>query len=418
MGNGGWGFSGFVDGAPEAPSAGDSPAPEGQAVETPSGEQYHPSLVDPDTGQPLLIHDGMYEGGEPGQVWHDYAGWVSPEEAAQLIAERRQQIADRERELAAWERETEEAFARNRTQREERYAAEREAEAAARQRDEARRAREAHIDQGLERIIENNRVDAAWMERWERAQDAADQGDPSQLEALYRESLRNQIQEGTRTAQAEIEYEQRLAVGEWTARGVEMASRGALMAVGGQVVAAHGVLAGVAASATGMGSIQGASEGAEAQAQGKDAAEIARRTAGGFLSGAKDGAVGTVTGLPGTSSTVRVLLPAATDAAETYIRTGDGRRALASGVIGAVGGAAGEGVDAMLPPGATRTATGAVVNATTAGATSVAVNGGTFQEGFVNGLASDLATRSWRTDRWPGCRPVLGSRRSGNRRRS
>lgn len=351
-----------------------------------------PRFVDPDSGEPLVVQDGTYEGGEIGMVWYDE--WVTPEEAARRIAERKGEIAAREREIEAWQRETDEAFARNRAQREERYAAEREAEAQARADDEARRAREARLDAGLDRLMEARLSDPGWMERWEEAQDDALEGDTTGLETLYRETLREEIQDGVATAEAEERYEQALAVGEWAARGVEMGARGALMAVGGQVVAAHGVATAIGASALGMGSIQGASEGAEAQAQGKDATEIARRTAGGFLSGAKDGAVGTITGLPGTSAPVRVLLPAVTDAAETYVRTGDAGRAVVSGVIGAAGGAAGEGVDAVLGPGAGRNAAGAIVNATAAGATSVAVHGGTFQEGFVQGLASDIATRA------------------------
>jgi len=402
MSGGGWDFSGLTGDPPvaqEGVTDGVDEDMQDHRETTPvdgldeSVTTFHPELVNPDTGEPLTVHDGTYEGGEPGMVWDDYDGWVSPAEAARNIAERRQQIAAREREIEQWERDTQEAFDRNRVQREERYAAEREAEAAARQETEARRAREQRIDQGLDRLMDDRLHDPAWMERWERAQDQAMEGNPNELAELYRDSLREDVQASAAEAKAEERYEQALAVGEWTARGVEMGARGAMMTVGGHVVAAHGVLVGIGAAATGMGSIQGASEGAEAQAQGKDASTVIQRTAGGFLSGAKDGAVGTITGLPGTSGAVRVLLPAATDAAETYIRTGNAGQALASGVIGAIGGAAGEGVDAMLPPGAAQTATGMVVNATAAGATA-ASQGGSFQEGFVQGLASDVATRA------------------------
>lgn len=350
-----------------------------------------PTLMDPDTGEPLIVQDGSYEGGEIGMVWYDE--WVTPEEAARRVAERQSEIAAREREIEAWQRESDEMFARNRAERQERYAAEREAETAARAADEARRAREAHIDAGLDRLMEDHLHDPAWMERYEQAQDAAMEGDARALAGLYRDALAEQVQTSAAEADAETRYEQALAVGEWTARGVEMGARGALMAVGGQVVAAHGVIAGVAASAAGMGSIQGASEGADAHAQGKTPEEVIQRTAGGFLAGAVDGAVGTYTGVPGTSAPTRILLPAAADAAQTYVRTGDAGQALASGVIGAVGGAAGEGVDAVLPEGAARTAAGAIVNATAAGSTAV-VQGGSFQEGFVQGLASDVATRA------------------------
>lgn len=49
-------------------------------------------LRDPDTGEPLIVHDGKYEGGKPGQVWYGNQ-WVDRDTAAQWIRERQEEIA-------------------------------------------------------------------------------------------------------------------------------------------------------------------------------------------------------------------------------------------------------------------------------------------------------------------------------------
>ncbi len=50
-----------------------------------------PVLLDPDFGDPLIIHDGSYEGGKPGQVWYE-GQWMDKDEAAQQIGIRQQEI--------------------------------------------------------------------------------------------------------------------------------------------------------------------------------------------------------------------------------------------------------------------------------------------------------------------------------------
>ena len=58
-------------------------------------------LRDPNTGEPLIVHDGKYEGGKPGQVWYENQ-WVDRDTAAQWIRERQEEIAQRERDRPAW----------------------------------------------------------------------------------------------------------------------------------------------------------------------------------------------------------------------------------------------------------------------------------------------------------------------------
>jgi hypothetical protein len=58
-------------------------------------------LVDPETGQPLLIQDGRYEGGKPGQVWYREQ-WMDRASAERLIAEKE---AEWERDRRRWQDE-------------------------------------------------------------------------------------------------------------------------------------------------------------------------------------------------------------------------------------------------------------------------------------------------------------------------
>lgn len=68
-------------------------------------------LVDPETGHELLVHDGSYEGGRPGQVWYQ-GRFMEAAEAAALIARWEEALArDRQswfdRETDRWEQDVE-----------------------------------------------------------------------------------------------------------------------------------------------------------------------------------------------------------------------------------------------------------------------------------------------------------------------
>ncbi|MCP4014302.1 MAG: hypothetical protein GY728_14450, partial [Phycisphaeraceae bacterium] len=101
-------------------------------------------LIDPDTDQPLRVHDGTYEGGREGQVLWDGV-WTDRETAAKWIRERRGEIADRRRERGIFEKESQRATEQWRKDR---------AEAHRREREELARqkaAREAEVAERLER---------------------------------------------------------------------------------------------------------------------------------------------------------------------------------------------------------------------------------------------------------------------------
>ena len=77
-----------------------------QGLSAPGGGSGSAPLVDPDTGEPLVVHDGRYEGGKPGQVWYD-GEWMDPDEARRWIAERQRQLAQRDKERADFWRDVE-----------------------------------------------------------------------------------------------------------------------------------------------------------------------------------------------------------------------------------------------------------------------------------------------------------------------
>lgn len=57
-----------------------------------------PPLIDPETGQPLVVQDGRYEGGQPGQVWYQ-GGWMDRGQAERIIADKE---AAYERDRRKW----------------------------------------------------------------------------------------------------------------------------------------------------------------------------------------------------------------------------------------------------------------------------------------------------------------------------
>jgi hypothetical protein len=57
-----------------------------------------PPLMDPETGRPLTVQDGRYEGGKPGQVWYQ-GQWMDRAAAERLIAEKE---AEWERDRRRW----------------------------------------------------------------------------------------------------------------------------------------------------------------------------------------------------------------------------------------------------------------------------------------------------------------------------
>jgi len=69
--------------------------PEPRAPERPKQPRTDPSLVDPSTGEPLVVNDGGQAGGKPGQVKFGDR-WMDRDEASELIADNLRAIKNRE----------------------------------------------------------------------------------------------------------------------------------------------------------------------------------------------------------------------------------------------------------------------------------------------------------------------------------
>ncbi|HEC00849.1 MAG TPA: zinc-ribbon domain-containing protein, partial [Sphingomonadales bacterium] len=209
------------------------------------------------------------------------------------------------------------------------------------------------------------------------------------LEDLYRERLEQQVTGGEADSASEQTWEKAMAVGEYASRGVVAAAKGTLMVAGGP--------AGAAATGLAVGTVSAAEEGAESYVRGDSMGEVAARTAGGFLSGAKDGVVSVYGNLPGTGKAAKLLVPAGLDAAETFVRTGgDGKQALVSAVVSVAGDSLGSKIDG-LGNMVTREAASAGVSMAAAEATNYAAGGelgDAYQTALVNHLGGKIGSRA------------------------
>ena len=192
-------------------------------------------------------------------------------------------------------------------------------------------------------------------------------------------------------------------VAEYGAKVVESAAKAGIAVLAGPATGGSS-LAAMAAAGGATGAIAGAGEGTGAYLDAvekhgpidsKNWTKIAGKTlkgsAVGFLSGAKDGTVGVYCGGPGVSKTVKVLLPAGCDAAETYLRTGDMKKAGTTGALSIVGDLGGDVVD-KLGNRVLKEAAGTAWSGVMGGAGSY-VNGGDFGDGVITGLVNRTGSR-------------------------
>lgn len=73
------------------------PKPDPKEPKPPKRPKTDPSLVDPYTGEPLVVNDGSQAGGKPGQVKFGDR-WMDREEASELIADNQRAIANRDQQ--------------------------------------------------------------------------------------------------------------------------------------------------------------------------------------------------------------------------------------------------------------------------------------------------------------------------------
>jgi hypothetical protein len=308
---------------------------------------------------------------ETGEVWSDEdGGWVGRNlydqnkrragDIAAIEARNRQAVSE-------WDAETQaldSAIASSARDREARAAAE-----------EAARIR---IGDKLSRLLEADGISTEEVERMRRERDTAG------LEDLYERTLRKRMAKTSAEAAAHNREAMIYRAGELGAKVVLAGAKASMMAVTGP--------AGYIPALVGSGVLRSAEEGATAYVKSDgDKSELGKALVSGFFAGAKDGVVGRFTGLPRTGNATKVLLPAAADAGETYVRTGDVKATITTGLMSATGGAAGSRMDrfgSAVAREAGQAATGA-----TMGAVNAAVNGGSITDGAMDGMADAIGGR-------------------------
>lgn len=332
--------------------------PEKGAFVSPSPEPLAP---------PVTPQEGAADP-ESGKVWSTNANaWVNRDfyeaERARVGRYEAAQAGERERAAAADRAASQEESARTAqmahdiaAQKAAMAAAER--ERAAQSRAMAEKLRKAYAAEGRP-DDEINRLAAS--------------GDARALSDLYAEQLRTTIRRESGKAASQARWATALDAGYYASVATLAAARTGLMVVGGP-----------AGTVVGMGLIQAAQEGATVSVAGGSRVQILKATATGMLSGVKDGAIGRFTNLPGVGPATRVLLPAAADAAEAYLRTGDAKVALGTGILSTVTGKAGQALGGMRNVVVRQGAQTLLGGAT--GAAGNLLAGGDAQEGLLVGM--------------------------------
>lgn len=308
---------------------------------------------------------------DTGEVWSDEdGGWIGRNlyeqekrragDIAAIEARNRQAVAD-------WDAKTQaldSAIASSARDRAARAAAE-----------EAARIR---IGDKLSRLLEADGISTEAVERMRRERDTVG------LEDLYERTLRERM---ARTSAEAAAFNREAAIyraGELASKALLAGSKATMMAVTGP--------AGYIPAIIGSGVLRSAEEGAGAYVRSDgDRRELGTALVSGFFAGAKDGVVGRFTGLPRTGNVTKVVLPAAADAGETYIRTGDIKATMTTGLMSAAGGAAGSRMDrfgSAVAREAGQAATGATMSAVGA-----AVNGGSIPDAMMDGMADAIGGR-------------------------
>jgi len=325
------------------------------------------------TAPPTVIerHSDGETNPDTGEVWSDEdGGWVG----RNLYDQNKRRTAD----IAAIE-------GRNR-QAVEKWDSETQAldkDIASSQRDRAARAKadkakSVRISDKLTRMLEEDGVSTAEVERMRR------EGDTGGLETLYENTWRDRIAKTTAQSVVHTRHAQYYRVGELVSKAVLAGSKAGMMVVAGP--------AGYIPALVGSGVLRSAEEGATAYVKSDgDKRKLGTALVSGFFAGAKDGVVGRFTGLPRTGNVTKILLPAAADAGETYIRTGDAKATLTTGLMSAAGGAAGTRMDNF--GSAVARETGQAATGMAIGAAGAMVNGGNITDGAMDGLANAVGGR-------------------------
>jgi hypothetical protein len=321
--------------------------------------------------------------GKPGLVWH-WGKWVTPqqarEEVAQDLERQRQDQVQYEKNIADFRASNARQLAKDRAEGQRQIN-----EANARRAQEA--AQKAYNERLQAHIVSKLKDDPS-------VSGQLSDMDLDGLKDIYRDKLHVQIDTGIKDAAYYNNVATAYGVAETAARVTVAVTKGALVTIGGP--------AGIAVTATAMGTISAAEQGSESYVRGDSAGEILTHTAVGFVSGAKDGAIGVYTNMPGVSKLVKYVVPAAADTAQTYIQLNMDNpnhlsqaelmeKSLASGGLSLATTFVGSKIDG-IPQGALHELAQATTGGVAGGVSSV-IQGGDFGEGFVSGLEGAVGGR-------------------------
>lgn len=168
------------------------------------------------------------------------------------------------------------------------------------------------------------------------ANEAALAAENARLNQLYVDHLHRVMDAEMAEAARQEHWADVMATGEYASKFVLAGAKTGMMV--------YGAPAGWIYVMAGSGVISSVEEGARAWVSGDSEGKplspgvLAGKFAAGFLSGAKDGAVGRYINMPKISNLVKILLPAELDTAETLLRTGDPKKALTAGIMSGAGG--------------------------------------------------------------------------------
>ena len=217
--------------------------------------------------------------------------------------------------------------------------------------------------------------DAAEIERLKAANDT------DGLKQLYADHLKRLMDASSAEAAAQKHWADVMAAGEYASKLTVSAAKTGLMVVGGP--------APWVATVAGVGAISSAEEGTRAWVTGQKPIKVIGGFVSGFLSGAKDGAVGRYINMPGVPPLTKVLLPAGADAGEAFLRSGgDVKAAVATGLLSAVAGGAGQGLGKIGRAGVREGAQ--ILMGGVMGGIGRATTDGNVKEGFIDGLIGSV----------------------------
>ncbi len=392
--DGGWGD----DGSPTTPETEERTEPPGEVIidyiDKKPLENWKPG-ADPDKNGNT---------GNPGDVKYN-GEWMDAQTARDKVAD--DEFCDK-RDKARRDQQDQEFKEDQEIKRQERNA---EADRLTAEYEQRQAAREAETKRSAETRKRNR---DAMIRRLSEDADTADRvrylqsiGAEDEIERLYSDKMFNQMSQNRKELRYWEDKATKARIGEVGSKILLAGSKAAMMTVGGAV--------GIAAAAVGVGTISATQEGYDSYDRGHSATRVVGSTIVGFLSGAKDGALGAWSNVANVSKYTKLFVPAVGDTAESYLKarrdagyapvdkdgksTAEGHgtsllRAGGTGLLSIGSSLLGDKIDASTVKGSFTQEGAKVALSTVSGGVTSVMNGGTFGEGAQEGLIGGIGARA------------------------